>query len=400
MSIHKWSRPSANVCATTQSDRTNAMNSLLRFSAPRTVDIIDAPHQELQPGQVRVRTLYSGISAGTELTAYRGTNPYLTSEWDPELRLFRGATEHGQLAYPLDGWGYSEVGEVIEIAADPAAGPPDAPRLGDRVWGIWGHRAEGILTIETLRGHVLPPHLDPLAAAFVRVGAIALNGVLAADLGVGSTVAIFGQGVIGLLATRFAVLNGATVIAVDGIPARREAAERQGAAHAFVPDEQLAHSIRDVTAGAGGRAGLAVVQDEQLAHSIRDVTAGAGADVAIELSGSYHALQAAVRAVGADGTVIASGFYQAEATPLRLGEEFHHNRVQVLASQIGSVPNRLRARWDVPRLQRTVVDALADRRLDATPLVTHRFRIEDAAEAYQLLDTDPAAALQVVLEFS
>ncbi|PDQ35378.1 MAG: oxidoreductase [Candidatus Lumbricidophila eiseniae] len=351
------------------------MNSLLRFSAPRTVDIIDAPHQELQPGQVRVRTLYSGISAGTELTAYRGTNPYLTSEWDPELRLFRGATEHGQLAYPLDGWGYSEVGEVIEIAADPAAGPPDAPRLGDRVWGIWGHRAEGILTIETLRGHVLPAHLDPLAAAFVRVGAIALNGVLAADLGVGSTVAIFGQGVIGLLATRFAVLNGATVIAVDGIPARREAAERQGAAHAFVPDEQLAHSIRDVTAGAG-------------------------ADVAIELSGSYHALQAAVRAVGADGTVIASGFYQAEATPLRLGEEFHHNRVQVLASQIGSVPNRLRARWDVPRLQRTVVDALADRRLDATPLVTHRFRIEDAAEAYQLLDTDPAAALQVVLEFS
>src|SRR6218665_1540483 len=291
MSIHKWSRPSANVCATTQSDRTNAMNSLLRFSAPRTVDIIDAPHQELQPGQVRVRTLYSGISAGTELTAYRGTNPYLTSEWDPELRLFRGATEHGQLAYPLDGWGYSEVGEVIEIAADPAAGPPDAPRLRGGVWG------------------------------------------------------------------------------------RREAEEGEGAVKAFVPDEQLAHSIRDVTAGAG-------------------------ADVAIELSGSYHALQAAVRAVGADGTVIASGFYQAEATPLRLGEEFHHNRVQVLASQIGSVPNRLRARWDVPRLQRTVVDALADRRLDATPLVTHRFRIEDAAEAYQLLDTDPAAALQVVLEFS
>src|SRR6218665_3690824 len=123
MAIHNGSRPSANVCATTQSDRTNAMNSLLRFSAPRTVDIIDAPPQELQPGQVRVRTLYSGISAGTELTAYPGTTPSLTSGWAPYRRLFRGATEPGRLAYPLAGWGYSEVGEVTEIAADPAAGP-------------------------------------------------------------------------------------------------------------------------------------------------------------------------------------------------------------------------------------------------------------------------------------
>ncbi len=351
------------------------MNSLLRFSAPRTVEVVDAPHVELQPGQVRVRTIFSGISAGTELTAYRGTNPYLTSEWDPDLRLFRGASAgDGGLAYPLDGWGYSEVGEVVEVAQAEDTLPADAPRVGDRVWGIWGHRAEGILSVEALRGHVLPAQLDPLAAAFVRVGAIALNGVLAADLGVGSTVVVFGQGVIGLLATRLASLSGATVIAVDGIEARREAATRWGAAHALAPDEKLAYAVRDLTDGAG-------------------------ADTAIELSGNYHALQAAIRAVGADGTVVASGFYQGDGAPLRLGEEFHHNRVQLLASQIGSVPNRLRARWDVPRLQRTIVEALADGRLDAAELVTHRFRIDDAAEAYHLLDTDPSAALQVVLEF-
>jgi 2-desacetyl-2-hydroxyethyl bacteriochlorophyllide A dehydrogenase len=317
--------------------------------------------------------MYSGISAGTELTAYRGTNPYLTSAWDPDIRLFRGADQQAGLAYPLDGWGYSEVGEVVEVAADGDL-PDDAPRVGDRVWGIWGHRAEGILSIDALRGHVLPDGVDPLAAAFVRVGAIALNGVLAADLGVGTTVAIFGQGVIGLLATRLASLNGATVIAVDGIPSRREAALQNGASSALEPGDQLAYTIRDLTRGAG-------------------------ADVAIELSGSYHALHAAMRAVGADGTVVASGFYQGEATPLHLGEEFHHNRIQLIASQIGSVPNRLRARWDVARLQRTVVAALADGRLDPVPLVTHRYAIEDAAAAYELLDSDPSAALQIVLEF-
>jgi threonine dehydrogenase-like Zn-dependent dehydrogenase len=246
---------------------------------------------------------------------------------------------------------------------------------GDIVWGIWGHRSEGILRAEALAGHQVPPGVDPLAASFVRVGAIALNAVLAADLGVGSTVAVFGQGVIGLLATRLAVLNGARVIAVDGIQARREKAAEWGAEHALAPTPALAQQIRDLTAGAG-------------------------CDCAIELSGNYRALQEATRAVGADGTVVASGFYQGDASALRLGDEFHHNRVQLLASQIGSVPNRLRARWDVPRLQRTVLAAIASGAIDAASLVTHRYDIDHASDAYALLDTRPEEALQTVLEFS
>ncbi|MFJ6027897.1 zinc-binding alcohol dehydrogenase [Pseudarthrobacter sp. NPDC092424] len=353
------------------------MSRFLRIAAPRSVAIIDQPPAPLEPGQVRIRTIYSGISAGTELTAYRGTNPYLTSVWDPKSRLFEPGQE--SLGYPLDGWGYSEVGEVVEVAPSVRAGtegaeadPPVQP--GDVVWGIWGHRDEGILAAEQLRGHVLPPGVDPMSGAFVRVGAIALSAVLAADLGPGSTVAIFGQGVIGLLATRFAVLNGANVIAVDGIEARRNKALEWGAGHALAPTPQLAGDIRRITAGAG-------------------------VDVAIELSGNYRALHEATRAVGADGTVIAAGFYQGEAAGVRFGEEFHHNRVQLLASQIGSVPNRLRSRWTVPRLQQTVADHLARGLVDAPSLVTHTFPLADAAKAYELLDTDAASALQVVLEF-
>ena len=354
------------------------MSSVLRFVGPRDVAVVEVSSVSLAAGECRVRTLYSGISAGTELTAYRGTNPYLTSVWDPDVRLFREAGDNDRSGYPLDGWGYSEVGEVVETtegAADGDTGSGVLPRAGDLVWGIWGHRSEGVVPIENLRGHVLPVGLDPLAASFVRVGAIALNGVLAADLGPGSTVVVFGQGVIGLLATRLAVLNGASVITVDGIRSRREHSLAWGASESLEPGADLALRIRDLT---GGR----------------------GADVAIELSGNYQALRDATRAVGADGTVVASGFYQGEATPLRLGDEFHHNRVQLIASQIGAVPQRLRARWDVPRLQRTIVDALADGRLDAASLVTHRYALADAAAAYHLLDTDAAAALQVVLDFS
>lgn len=377
MSIHKLPSVNANVIAS--EPKVVEVSEVLRFVGPREVAIVDVPSLPLAAGQARVRTRYSGISAGTELTAYRGTNPYLTNVWDPSIRLFRDAGDAESPGYPLDGWGYSEVGEVVEIApADGGTAPHDGgelPRVGDLVWGIWGHRSEGVLPLENLRGHVLPSGVDPLAASFVRVGAIALNGVLAADLGPGSTVVIFGQGVIGLLATRLAVLNGARVITVEGVEARRTHSLAWGAQHSLAPSADL--PLR-----------------------LRELTGGAGADVAIELSGNYNALRDAIRSVGADGTVVASGFYQGEASPLRLGDEFHHNRVQVLASQIGSVPQRLRARWDVPRLQRTIVEAIADGRLEPAALVSHRFALEDAPAAYRMLDTDAGAALQVVLDFA
>src|SRR5687768_11346360 len=83
------------------------------FTGPRSVGLVEEDAPVLLPGTVRVRTLYSGISAGTEMTAYRGSNVYLTKQWDPAQRLF---TSGGRsFDYPVTGWGYSEVGEVVEV---------------------------------------------------------------------------------------------------------------------------------------------------------------------------------------------------------------------------------------------------------------------------------------------
>ena len=351
------------------------MTRAVRLTGPRSIDVTTIAAPALRLGELRVRTLASGVSTGTELTAYRGTNPNLTSRWDPHLHLFMGA--EGPPSYPLTGWGYSEVGEVVEISPldDAGGGGSEADiRVGDVVWGIWGHVSDAVLPIERLRGHKLPHGLDPVVGCFARVGAIALNAVLAADAGLGETVVVVGQGVIGLLATSFAAQSGARVIAVEGIPARRELALQLGAHEAIGPGPNVAPTIRERTSGRG-------------------------ADVAIELSGVVTALHEAIRLVGPDGRVVAAGFYQGGASDLRLGEEFHHNRVEVVASQIGAVPPHKRARWDVPRLQGTVVGLLASGQPDVTRLVSHRFDIEDAARAYELLDTEPATALQVVFEF-
>lgn len=366
--------------ATTAPRRSPHQNSMTRprpvavsFSGPRSVGLVEEEVPALLPGTVRVRTLYSGISAGTEMTAYRGSNVYLSKHWDPAQRLFRSGGR--SFDYPVTGWGYSEVGEVVECADDVAA-IEGAPQPGDVVHGIWGHRSEAVLPARSVTGHRLPPGLDPLTGVFARKGAIALNAVLAADVHLGETVAVFGQGVIGLLATRLAVLSGARVVAVDTILARRYLADRLGAfltLDAADPAVPVAEGIKAV--------------------------APEGADVAIEISGSYLALHEAVRSTAPGGRVVAAGFYQGEGVGLHLGEEFHHNRIQIIASQIGGVPAGLAGRWTTERLHRVFMGLVADGTIDVAPLVSHVVPCEDVVEAYRLLDEDPAQTLEMVLDF-
>jgi 2-desacetyl-2-hydroxyethyl bacteriochlorophyllide A dehydrogenase len=329
-------------------------------------------------GHSRVRTLYSGISAGTEMTAYRGSNPYLTRTWDPARRLFSDGGH--TFAYPLRGWGYSEVGVVVEVAEEltdeltgELTGNPVAPALapGDLVYGVWGHRSEAVLPTARLAQSVLPAESDPLHGIFVRVGAIALGAVLSADVHLGEHVAVFGQGVLGLLTTQLVILNGGNVIAVDTLPGRLTLARAWGA-------RTVAAQVGDIAAA---------------------VRAQADVDVAVEISGSYAALHEAVRTVGVGGRVVAAGFYQGEGVGLRLGEEFHHNRVHVVASQIGGVPAALRDRWTVERLHRVFAELMLAGRVDVAPLVTDVVPAADVATAFRLLDEHPQDALQVVLDF-
>lgn len=346
----------------------------LTLTAPRHVELLPEPSAALPPGHVRVRTLYSGVSAGTELTLYRGTNPHVVRPWDPARRLFGPPTgETAGAAYPNAAWGYSEVGEIVELG--PAV-PHGTISSGTLVWGMWGHRSEAVLPLATVAGRVLPVGLDPVCGTFARVGAVALNAVLAADVHVGETVAVFGQGVLGLIATQLATLNGARVVAVDTLPARREAALAHRAALALDP-------LADDVAG-----------------TVRGLTGGRGADVCIEISGAYAALQEAIRTAAPGGRVVASGFYQGDGLGLRLGEEFHHNRVQLVSSQISAAPPALAERWTPERLHRTVIDLIAAKDLDVLSTVSRIVPATQAAEVYAQLDADPSAQLQVVLDFT
>jgi threonine dehydrogenase-like Zn-dependent dehydrogenase len=326
----------------------------LVIEAPGRAAVRPLPRAE---GPIGLRTLYSGVSTGTELTFLSGTNPALHSGLDPELGLFRSGRPAA--GYPVTRVGYMEVAEVVDTpdtdtpdtptgtAAD-GAGPP----VGTLVAATYGHRTG--YRLDPLRERLvpLPEQLDPILGVFVaHMGPICANGLLHAaadacgtdvrDLGDGvrgRRVAVVGGGVVGLLVGLFARSHGADeVVVLDPTPARRAAAEHLGL-EALDPD----------------RADPAVLLKTRWRRGPGD----RGADVVFQCRGRAHALATALRLLRPQGTVIDLAFYTDDLAGVALGEEFHHNGLAVRCAQIGRVPRGTAHLWDRERLSAATIDLL------------------------------------------
>lgn len=346
------------------------MGEVLVIKGRREIEFERYDERKLEPGEVRLRTLYSGISAGTQLTAYRGTNPFASKKWNGDLRLFERESENHSF-YPVKGaWGYEEVGRVAEIGS-----AVTQVKLGDIIYGTWGHRSTHIVSEDFALNHTLQDGVEPITAIYSQMGCIALNAVLDADIHVGEIVAVFGQGVPGQIVTQLAKLNGVTVIAIDANDKRLEYSRKFGA---------------DIT--------LNAVKCD-VSKEIKALTGKRGADTAIEISGVCNALHEAIRCLTYNGKVICSGFLQGGADGLFLGEEFHHNRIQIICSQINAVAPGLSHRWNRLRMEKTIFDLQKSGKLNLRDLITHLIPFSEAAKAYDMLDQGKEDCLQVVLEF-
>ena len=345
------------------------MGKVVVFTQPRAVAFESYDDPPLKLREVRLRTLYSGISAGTELTAYRGSNPYLHKQWDPSRKLFVLA-EQPTLAYPVSGWGYEEVGEVVELGSE-----VQDVAIGDITFGTWGHRTHHIVEDTYARERLQAGSLEAIFGIFSQIGSIAMNGVHDARIRIGETVAVFGMGTLGQIVGQLAKKSGAYVVGIDRYQKRLEVAQQSGAA--------------DVVLNA---------DEGEVAERIRSLTENRGADVAIEVTGSPLALNQAIRSVAYSAKVIALGFFQGEAAGLFLGEEFHHNRVNVVGSQIFGTDPELTYRWNRLRLVQTFMRLQTEGMIDLKPIISHVIPFDEAGEAFRILDQEPENALQIVLD--
>ena len=330
----------------------------------RQVEVQPLALAPLASRQVRTRTLFSGISSGTEMAYYRGTAPHFTSGWDGETRLFRPDLPP-DFAYPAP-YGYSNVGRVIECGDEVRALKP-----GDVVFSYFPHQAEAVADEDSFIP--LPEGLDPMLGVLLVNTRTTYNAILDAAIRLGETVVIFGQGVLGQLLAQLARRSGAgQVVVVDPIPGRRELSLKLGADAALDPREG------------------------DVALAVRQMTARRGADVVIEVSGTHAGLREAIRTVAPRGTVVGMGFYQGEGA-LNLGAEYHHNWVDLRCSQAGSIHPSLSHRWTPRRLTLAAAGLLP--KLALAPLVTHVFEFERAPEAYALVDRHAEETMQVVLRY-
>jgi len=326
----------------------------LWFSAPRTTEFRLEKVQAPSSGEVRVRTIASALSQGSEMLVYRGEVPA-----DLPLDL---PTLAGSFSFPIK-YGYATVGHVLDAGPD-----VEDLALGDTVFVHHPHQAAFVVPEEVpVR---LPDGLDPLLGLFVANLETAVNVVRDTPLHLGETALVFGQGVVGLLVTQLLGLAGASrVLVVEPVKKRRELALVVGADEAFEPND--------------------------VPECVLDATAGRGADVAVEASGSGAALQAAIDAVAGEGTVVVASWYGTKPVTLSLGGHFHRGRVRLRSSQVGGMNPDLGPRWDHARRTKTVLGLLP--RLRLKELISHRFPFDRAPDAYRLVDEQPEETVQVIL---
>ena len=350
------------------------MARALMLEGPRSLRLQDEDTPDLGPRDVRVRALVSGISHGTELNLYRGSSTLDGRAFDRDLRAFvQPDTQPPAYPAPL---GYELVGRVeavgdavteLEPGAVVHAGAPHGEQA------VVHLDAPASYPLVALGGDEPPPW-----ALFTSLGAVALVAAHDARIKVGDHVAVIGLGAIGLLVVQLARMAGAArVVAVEPVENRRALALELGAHEALDPR------------AAGDGTGAAIKR-----------AAGRGVDVAVETSGTAAGLHDAVAAADLGAIVVTVGFYQGGAEPLRLGEEWHHNRLDMVSSMgAWGAPHRAYPGWDRPRVMRTVVDLFTAGRLRVDALPIRRFPFEQAVEAYAWLDEHPNDAVKVALTY-
>lgn len=337
----------------------------VRITESGEVECHEYPLGPLPPSMVRVRTALSVISPGTEMT-YIGrdaSNPYLHKTWDPELRVFTPGTPTQD--HPIV-FGYRAAGTVV------ASSDVDVPP-GTRVYGKWRHTEFTTLPIADARAQRLPDDLSyEDGADLAQMLPIAVNAVAyGEERHVGAPAVVFGCGPVGLILAQVARATGATTVyAVDRLAQRLAVARSLGLVPLDAAEEDVALRLKRE-------------------HGPDAIL------VAFECTGSTRALHEAIRVVRRRGTVVAVGFYQGEAAGLFLGDEFHHNGVEVRSGQIGN----LHPRWEIGPLRAFGVDLVRRRAIVLGGLPRAVYQVERAAEAFEALKR-PGEVLQAALSYS
>ncbi len=324
---------------------------VVEIEGPGSVRLVD---EELGPpgrGEVLVKTLYSGMSAGTESLVFRGLLPTGLALDETLPALSRPMT------YPVR-YGYSCVGVVEE---------GDAHLLHRRVFAFHPHqdrfvcRSDGVLVVDGL---------DPRLATLFPLVETALQISLDAGEVEREHVVVTGLGAVGILSALMLERAGAVVVGADPKPWRREALASLG---------------------------IDALDPGDLEESLRQRTGGRGVPLVVEASGNPEALAGSLPLLAHEGVALVASWYGTAPVSLPLGLEFHRRRLVIRSTQVSTIPAHLRESWSIERRRQVALDLMHSLPLKA--LATHEFPMDRAAEAYAAVARGDQGLIHAALEY-
>jgi threonine dehydrogenase-like Zn-dependent dehydrogenase len=288
--------------------------------------------------EVLVRTLYTGISRGTEALVFNGGVPA------SESQRMRAPFQAGDFPAPVK-FGYINVG-IVERGS--------ASLEGRTVFCLYPHQTRYVVPIEAV--YPLPEDIPAGRAVLAANLETAVNGLWDADPRIGDRIAIIGAGAVGCLAAWLAAkIPGCAVQLIDIDPSKRKVAAALGVTFATP----------------GG--------------------AAADADLVIHASGTANGLATALQLAGFEATILELSWFGTRRPEIALGEAFHSRRLSLRGSQVGAVASAQRARWSVRRRMELVLRLLGDSALDS--LITGESPFDRLPEVMKALATTPGGTL-------
>lgn len=360
------------------------MKQVLQNRKSGKVTVGEVPVPTVQPGRVLVRTVASLISAGTERASVESARKSLVQEARERPDLVKAVIDRartdglrntfnavrGKLA-SSQALGYSAAGVVMGVGEGVTKFAP-GQRVACAGVGYASH-AE-VLSVPKNLVVRLPDDVEFEAGAFGTLGAIALQGVRLAEPTLGESVLVIGLGLLGQLTVQLLKANGCRVFGIDLDPARVDLARQLGADHAAVASEEAKAVVLSWTEGRGLDAVL--------------ITAATDSNEPVELAGEVSRMKGRVVVVGMTGLTVPRPSYFKRELSLKISMSYGPGRYDPEYEERGHDYPIGYVRWTENRNIEAFLDLVKQGRVAVEPLVSHRFKVDDAESAYELIAGD------------